>query len=699
MLATAPAAAETWTFTPTWTTPLGAFNAYLYQSVGDLDGVGRNEILFAQRYSTSTWPAQDFHGFLVAERDAEGTWSLRDLRFHPGSITGTPLFDAGPAQRAFVGVSAPGPDGNPVSSIDVFAGLPLQRVAHWPLEGVAQPRAIADVDGDGVDELLVVDGPTYHLRLRNLETLALEHDFGPVRFEGLAQLDDDPALELIGNGTQGVVIDGATGEAEWSYTSRFYEHAIAGEFDADPDTREFAMVRYEDVTVFGANPYAPLAEFPIPCDRSGTPHAIEADGDAGTEIAFDCRSHVGIGDPQLGLLHERAVGELDDGSFLVAQLDDDPSPELLVNRFRRNLRSGVVIDATTDLEQWRLDEVREGALPVARGDFAGDGRDTIAVLTAGPVIMDPATLWMLDATTGEVLRSAPLDAALDWQQRPARVGVGQLDDDPALELVFGAGMSAGSIVAVDGATLAQEWVLGPATLTTGVSGIVVDDIDGDGADEVVATLSMSVAVFAGDGSPRWQTPWAYQPIRTAVAQMDADPALELVLWTDNGMMVLDGLTQQEEWSTLFPSIPYQHLTLSNDGDGCRMLAYRSDGRIADAACGDDPLWSLAALGGRTRWVHALPGRSDLLLAVLDERLALVTRDGERVAEAAFPAPSWGESVDSLQVFAEQDAGRTVYRIIAGGDGAAWSIRLAPGGFFVDGFEAVGTSSQSELPTR
>lgn len=687
-LSASEVSAAPWSFENTWSTPLGAFNAYIRQSVGDLDGDGRNEILFSQSYTSQGQDARDFHGFLVLGQDAHGDWGMRDLRFVAGKVHNTPVFDAGPAQRAYVGTSEQDADGNWSTSLDVFAGLPLQRVRRVPLEGNAEPLAVADIDGDGADELLVVDGQPYRLRLRDLETFSLLQEFDMFSFEAIAQLDEDPALEIIGNNSNGVVLDGATGEAEWNYASEFYSTLFAGEFDGNPATREFAAVRFDDVVVFGSNPYAPMMTFPIPCDAWGTHRLIEADADNGAEFAFVCPDDIAIVDPQAGLLRNVAAGEVAYGVVTVAALDDDPAPELLLNRFRTELQSALILDSVTEDRQFRLDEVNDGAMPVGSGDFAGDGRASIAVVTAGPMVQDPATLWILDAGTGSVLRSARIKATLDWQQQTASMAVAQLDDDPALELVLGTGLSHGTVVALDGATLEQEWIAGHPLFPDGVGTVRVADIDGDGAVDVVVSSGRHATVLGHAGALRWQTADGDASVRVTVTQADADPALELLLWSETGVTAIDGATRLADWSTTFPtSTWYEGLLVIEDDEGCSMLVYRSNGAAADARCGSNAAWTEFSFDAEARWLGQLPGRDDLLLAVLDQRLALVTRRGVRVAEAGFVAPSWGEAMDSLRLTAEPGTGGEAYRIVAGGEGAVWTVRLALAPTFGDGFES------------
>ncbi len=101
----------------------------------------------------------------------------------------------------------------------------------------------------------------------------------------------------------------------------------------------------------------------------------------------------------------------------------------------------------------------------------------------------------------------------------------------------------------------------------GRAGLFIEDIDGDGTREIVASASRS----RGGGSSYWNllkpdgegyiVDWASIPLdigytQLVVGQFDADPALEVVIASDDLLVAYDGLTRKPEYSL---NLEFQYL--------------------------------------------------------------------------------------------------------------------------------------------
>lgn len=111
-------------------------------------------------------------------------------------------------------------------------------------------------------------------------------------------------------------------------------------------------------------------------------------------------------------------------------------------------------------------------------------------------------------------------------------------------------------------------------IVPGATAAAVGDVDIDGVDELLVLTASALAAYRLDsGLQTWTTP-VQSGRDVALAQLDADPALEIILAEASPARVLDGATRAVEWSYI-------------DGFGQRLAV----GRLAS--------------GGGQQWVGAL----------------------------------------------------------------------------------------------
>jgi|GEM_PF-1500152 outer membrane protein assembly factor BamB len=147
--------------------------------------------------------------------------------------------------------------------VNIFSGWPLALSRSFEV----QPpdiidSVVGDADNDGNLEL-IVRGDYYATPVRaiSLQTgVDLWSASIPDYYQGgdieLAQLDADPALEMVLSGTPGIVLDGATRAVEWTYKDGFGSIIHSPRFGGT--SPRFAALQYDKLVMFQGNPWSPL---------------------------------------------------------------------------------------------------------------------------------------------------------------------------------------------------------------------------------------------------------------------------------------------------------------------------------------------------------------------------------------------------------------------------------------------------------
>jgi hypothetical protein len=207
-----------------------------------------------------------------------------------------------------------------------------------------------------------------------------------------------------------------------------------------------------------------------------------------------------------------------------------------------------------------------------------------------------------------VVAPVTADLAGDGLPEIAFVAVPREDYDGAIW-----GDASGYLVILDGATgqeiLAVPDVYGFATR------LVAADLDGDGDDEILASVAGHLAavdlngiVWRADGCSSWNPPSA--------ADLDGDGTVEVV-YGECG--ILDGATGQTvvaPWGTSHSGASYEYTELVDlDGDGVQEITLTEDVRDASGALVNalppDTYRTLPIFGGSSAWSVAM-GRFDVM---------------------------------------------------------------------------------------
>lgn len=244
--------------------------------VADFDGDGRDDVAFAGWQGPTPYPMpyQPQPGFvaIVGYDAARAGYRLKqalvaDLQRPAG------LASDGAAEPGLVLVSRDG-------VLAHYVGRPLALLSRFELGRPVQSMRVGDVDGDGRVEVVVAD-TTAGLAAYDLATGALVRTYAG-RFAAsieLAQLDADPALEIILAGTPGVVVDGATNATDWRDAGGFGELLAAGRLFTDGREGFVAAGRY--LSAYRGAPYSPL--WSLETSSNGVDTA-DIDGDGVAEI-------------------------------------------------------------------------------------------------------------------------------------------------------------------------------------------------------------------------------------------------------------------------------------------------------------------------------------------------------------------------------------------------------------------------------
>ena len=392
----------------------------------------------------------------------------------------------------------------------------VSNIAHpvllWSFDTfstAATSPLVGDLDGDGRPEVVfgevrsaIPAGPaSRHLYALNADgtlkwTAPARYDVSP---RALVDLDGDGTVEVIyGEGchcaTGGLylyVANGADGSLRWSWLNTFWGLGHEGTF--------------------------------------ASPSLADIDGDGVLDVlipAMDRYFYALSGVDGSVLWKSAQFSHYMRTSPVMADLDGDGRLE--VTGFAE---SGMVraLDAATGATEWERDYGSIAAATPALGDLDGDGRPEIVF----PVIGQPGDPGHTVAVNAE-------DGSILW-------------DNPTHDFSY----------------------RGPA----------LADVDGDGLPDVIDGDSDNAVVVAyrgTDGTILWETPlaggWASGPV--VVADVDGDGALEVLAGSDAGLNVLDLATGAMEWMWSAPRVRGEPWVADLTGDdNAEIIFGAGDGKV------------------------------------------------------------------------------------------------------------------------
>jgi len=505
-----------------------------------------------------------------------------------------------------------------------WTGWPLRETSSFQSLDQVSNSAVGDIDADGVPDIVMRNDTT--LAAFSMATGQQKWSM-PSNGSGellLAQLDADPALELIVGGTApGRIIDGATQAVDWSYPDAFGGHLAAGRL-ADPAGRSFLTGEYS-ITVFSGQPYSPIWDYQEPIYFAPTALAVsDVDGDDVDEILFAESPAYGLSvldSPTHNLRHTYQFGN--EGLDAIAPVDLDASGP------KKIAAAGALTVSLLDLlapnpSLWSATSRNQ---PFNVSTIASTGIGAVLVTAQGTVSWDaPGGLEFRDMNTGASLwQSDPMVDDDIVSTAPHRI-IPIVPPTPGGEpriVVAGTTTYDGRVLVVGAASHTVYLKIGdpfdPPFTMRSLRDVVAVDMDGDGIDDIVvasqpqfqANTGAKLHAYSQSGELIWESVAMGPPSQWINGVLVFKPELgggdnivavlpeglrafnrvtHLLAWTmdvmnDSAFIVEHGVTGPELGIEYGNSITFydlasrtylRSLTLSDDIDAAKPLDGRAD---------------------------------------------------------------------------------------------------------------------------
>ena len=417
---------------------------------------------------------------------------------------------------------------------------------------------IADLDRDGTSELICLEGPadsgppSVNQRVRVFDPKTLKQKWEtPPRLLGLSlavgNVDGDPALEIVT--ANGVVFDGASQQAEWTWSAGFGASVDTGDLDGDGIEEIVGAADWYRFRGFSALTRTQVWEVPVPSDLD-TVLVADFEGDSKAEV----------------LIGDRQGGE-------VTAYRYDPVTNTLPKIFEfRSPSSGVSSLSVGDVDG-------DGAKEFVWGSGRwSSGEDSFVIAGRNPTI---GIEWT-NANPNE------LDGPF-FGGRPARLVAG------STELLFGvgetnSGYDGARLVRLDPGTGAVVPTSEIASNWSGGIPFSVADYDGDGIDEaLIGTADLYdgflTAFDVAGNLAKWTSPKKLGTVLAVVSgDANADGYPDLISLIDDrsthqaSVSIYDVKNNSLVWKSAQLGSSGRDLAFADlDGDGFGEIVVLSDG--------------------------------------------------------------------------------------------------------------------------
>ncbi len=409
-----------------------------------------------------------------------------------------------------------------------------------PMEFIANDLKIADVDSDGKQEIVLVNEKfslVYDAVTYNLEWTAAGMGGTQV---AIGNLDSDADLEIVVNGSTGHVLNAKTKAQEWGYSGGFGFNMDIGDVDGDKRAEIAFCNNWYDLIVLDGdtkvikwqkNDLDDLDAMSVAdVDGDGKYDIVIGNGQWGSVTGYrgtDGTKLWSIGNPEHGV---SGIG--------VGDANNDGTNEILFGAGLSSSGKDVLIAGSWKDQsvQW-VSEDLDGPFHVAAGDLDLDGRGEIVMASYGSDSdYQGGILKVYDGNTHRIEWSTTIDTNY---LKINQVAVGQLDSDPALEILISSDQWGEPRLQVyDGINKNVEWT--GSNLGGSPSGIKVMNIDGDSVDEIVVAIGDShVQVLNGASSViEWDSGSVDGLIQDiALGFLNGDSVLDLAILTSTKIYI------------------------------------------------------------------------------------------------------------------------------------------------------------------
>lgn len=573
-----------------------------------------------------------------------------------------------------------------------YGGEPLIERRHLSIVAGATAAGAGDVDGDGVEDLVVsTETGVFTYRLSD-GALSRSYAFKGTRDLALAQLDADPSLEIVLAGSAGRVIDGATQALEWEYIDGFGSRLAAGPLGATSTDRWVSADTGSAFSAFRSGPWSPLWTAQTPFEVSLLAIApFGAQGQGSVFVGDTVWSSVGVHDAATGAELTRIASPRPTAVSSVSMIEADTIDLAIASQPAYPNAALLLASSLDGSPLWGLRGLRGADRTLAMGDVDGDSLPEL--LTGGSAITT-----LRDASNGRIEWTAEESETLT----PFQIAVTSATAGNARRIALAGNGPAGVLIVLDGST--RERIFRVADPFTGkgpfgysTRGLVISDVDADGLEDYLFVSQSNVlggssakltAVSGIDGHLLWMTDAPGSPFNMihGLLLVDTDLAPSgraAVVVTRQALRAYDVATGAELW------------TMLQNNRGASYVPHGADGRPELAVFTHDS--GLTYFDASTRAVlRSYPGHaSDRLALALDgdvhrmlittqETLALV--DGS-TGQTLATAPDLGPVPEEGFGLAAIPMGRDAWMIGLSTENGIYRLRLVlDENLFSDSFE-------------
>ncbi len=475
-----------------------------------------------------------------------------------------------------------------------YAAGAMERVSGFFANvGTFAGLTVADVDGDGESEVLFCDDGA-ELAVTSIDGLTEFRSASyPCSDLAAGQLDDDGRMEIVATDgdTHGWVLEGTTRALEWQRSGGFGDELVVADVDGDGRDEILAGYHWDDLFAFDAETQSLAWIEDVDLDLDAL-IAEDWNGDGVPEVIY--------GDGQWGAIYVLSgldgslIESIDNPGHGVAGLAVGPlrggaEPQLLWSHGYSSTAADhlLLYDTVSASVEIESPSFFGPHYSLSQAVIGGEPQLVYSTYYPGGFDADPS-YFQVDADTLETIRASAEIAG--GPQYLFGVEAADLDGDGEDEILVGG--DDGMLAAYEGASGALRW---QSAISDGhqIHGIEAVDVDGDGDLEVVAsahrrtTAATGPAIFvfdAADGSVEWQSSSLIngfvQAPHLRVADVDGDPALEILVAGElDDLWIFDGQTKALQLQTSSLQITALD-TADRDGDGVdEIFVGNDDGEI------------------------------------------------------------------------------------------------------------------------